>query len=168
MRRIDHDVTTSTLFRASRFRISTIMVNRSGEKHGVRWGGWVARSKRVTTPRALGGLGSLTKAHPENDTTPHLKNGGRGRAQWPGRKIPPANINPPYVWLRVKKGSHSGTLFVRFYHGIHHKPQKWHIPGGLRAVGGHFSQKRAVTSQRWGVRVPKGGRGVRGHVANNS
>ena len=71
----------------------------------------MARSKRVTTPRALGGLGSFTQAKPERNQTPHLKNGGRGRAQWPGRKIPPANINPPMFGFVSKKG-HTQAHFL--------------------------------------------------------
>ena len=63
----------------------------------------------------MGGLGHLLKIELNNETTPHLKNGGRGRAQWPGRKIPPANINPPYVWLDGKKHVNQGTFFVCFY-----------------------------------------------------
>ena len=77
--------------------------NRSGVKHGVRWDGWVAVPKRVTSPRGLGGLVQFDLAILMTRDTPHLKNGGRGRAQWPGRKLPPANINPPYVWLDGEK-----------------------------------------------------------------
>ena len=62
----------------------------------------MARSKRVTTPRALGGLGSFRNDKTDQCKPPHLKNGGRGRAQWPGRKIPPANINPPMFGFVVK------------------------------------------------------------------
>jgi len=62
-------------------------------------------NKRVTTPRSHGGLVHLDMSQLEKAKTPHLKNGGRGRAQWPGRKIPPANTNPPYVWLDGKKPS---------------------------------------------------------------
>ena len=62
----------------------------------MRWDGWVADPKRVYAHR--GRQGSLV--HLDNPPfvmfeTPDLKNGGRGRAQWPGRKLPPANINPP-------------------------------------------------------------------------
>ena len=71
----------------------------------------MARSKRVTTPRALGGLGSLIIVTASTREAPHLKNGGRGRAQWPGRKIPPANINPPMFGFVSKKG-HTQAHFL--------------------------------------------------------
>ena len=71
----------------------------------------MARSKRVTTPRALGGLGSFSEDALKQADTPHLKNGGRGRAQWPGRKIPPANINPPMFGFVSKKG-HTQAHFL--------------------------------------------------------
>ena len=72
-------------------------------------GGWQT-NKRVTTPRSLGGLGHLKCEETRSKQPPHLKNGGRGRAQWPGRKIPPANINPPYVWVDGKKHVSEGTF----------------------------------------------------------
>ena len=42
----------------------------------------------------------------EEMRTPYLNNGGRGRDQWPGRKLPPANIapQPPMFGLGGKKG----------------------------------------------------------------
>ena len=77
----------------------------------MRWDGWVADPKRVYAHRGRqGSLVHLRSAKHENTNTPDLNNGGRGRAQWPGRKLPPANINPPYVWLDTQKIGHFSLI----------------------------------------------------------
>jgi len=76
-------------------------------------GGWHT-NKRVTTPRSMGGLGHLLRDENYTTDAPHLKNGGRGRAQWPGRKIPPANINPPMFGLTAKNTSTKAPFLCVF------------------------------------------------------
>ena len=99
----------------------------------------MARSKRVTTPRALGGLGSLITVKCVPKATPDLKNGGRGRAQWPGRKLPPANTNPPYVWIEGKKQAIQDPFFPCFIRVMTIKLRNRGFRGGFGAGKSRFS-----------------------------
>ena len=52
----------------------------------------------------------------EEMRTPYLNNGGRGRDQWPGRKLPPANIahgHPLCLVLCSKDGIYTLTYVIK-------------------------------------------------------
>ena len=64
-------------------------------------------------------LGQLKQL--EDHGTPHLNNGGRGRDQWPGRKLPPANIahgHPLCLVLCSKLGIYTLTYVIKGVFGL--------------------------------------------------
>ena len=66
-----------------------------------------------------------------NQKAPDLNNGGRGRDQWPGRKLPPANIahgNPLCLVLCSKDGIYTLTYVTKGVFGLFpggNPPREW-------------------------------------------
>ena len=166
MRRIDHDVTTSTLFLESSFLLLTIMIKSFGGKARRALGRVGGSPQAGSVPEGAGGPGAFANCDNSTENPPHLKNGGRGRAQWPGRKLPPANINPPYVWLDGEKHV-TNMHFYGYTTRINAKTAIWggaprEIRGRIEIVWGRIKSGKigvpgGSISGIWGSRGAPGG-----------
>ena len=80
------------------------------------------KDERVSPEVSSGDKGLLGPYNTElSSKPPHLNNGGRGRDQWPGRKLPPANIahgHPLCLVLCSKLGIYTLTYVIKGVFGL--------------------------------------------------